>query len=142
MRRLLAAAVMTLGVAATLPAQEIQRVDVIDVHATLRPHTVCVPFAFQASRASLPAGDYQIKEGPFSQTATLLNVKTRREIVLITQAVVGHAGTMRFTFQRAGDRYYLRQIWKSGTSMGMEVPVSKAEREAQKTAADATTAGN
>jgi len=34
------------------------------------------------------------------------------------------------SFDRAGDKYYLRQIWTAGNSTGLECPKSRAEKEA------------
>lgn len=142
MKRLLMTAMMSLGAIASLSAQDAQRVHRIDVHATVRPNTVSVPFAFEANRANLPAGDYQFRQGPLAQTATLINVKTGQQVMVLKQAVIGTPGTMRFSFRRTGNQYFLRQMWQGGAEIGAELPASPAEREARKAAANPADAGN
>lgn len=91
---------------------------------------VTIPFDFQTGSHTLPAGTYRVE---------------RNSGDIIALSSPGHAGSFvmmhaasrakapdhgMLTFDRAGDKYYLRQIWTAGNSNGLECPKSRAEKEA------------
>jgi hypothetical protein len=90
-----------------------------------------VPFEFRVGNKVLPAGEYTLigqgssgavlvrGEGPGAQTYT------------ITQACGGGDAVKegKLVFHRAGNHYFLRQIWTPGYSQGREIGRSALERE-------------
>jgi hypothetical protein len=90
---------------------------------------VNIPFAFQTTNQSLPAGKYRI--GLESNHVILLQGPHQAGgFVMSHDAIRTHApnhGTV--VFDRNGDKYYLRQIWTAGSTVGIECPESRAEKE-------------
>jgi hypothetical protein len=90
---------------------------------------VNIPFAFQTTNRSLPAGKYRID----LESNHLVLLRGPRQVggfVMSHDAIRTHAperGTV--VFDRYGDKYYLRQIWTAGNTVGLECPRSRAEKE-------------
>jgi hypothetical protein len=90
---------------------------------------VNIPFAFQTTNQSLPAGKYRID----LESNHLIRLQGPRQaggFVMSHNAMKTHAserGTV--VFDRYGDKYYLRQIWTAGSIYGLECPKSRAEKE-------------
>ena len=105
--------------------------NVVNAQTIYPPLRADVPFAFQAGKVKLPAGEYEVKS-MLPGVLQVSNVETRRAIVMQV-----HGGTRapaaadaKFVFQRYGDQYFLRQVWQPGAS-GLEAPVTQLERELQ-----------
>lgn len=96
-----------------------------------------IPFAFEVSNRTLPAGEYVVETGPVPGLIKLDCADCHTRIFVGTNAVrSSHTmGEAKLVFQRYGDRYFLRQIWTVGTDTGREVPMSKAEKELARSAA-------
>ena len=92
---------------------------------------VTIPFSFQTSNQTLPAGTYRIDR----ESTHLIRLEGPRNtggFVVTYDAVKSHAPEHgSIVFDRYGDKYYLRQIWTAGDNLGMECPKSRAEKESQ-----------
>jgi hypothetical protein len=91
---------------------------------------VDIPFSFQMSNKTLPAGTYQIDlEGTH---VVLLRGPDKASGFLMmhsaSKAKAADHGTV--VFDSLGGKYYLRQIWTAGTTNGLECPKSRAESNA------------
>jgi hypothetical protein len=90
---------------------------------------VTIPFAFQTPTQVLPAGTYHV----VLESSHLIRLQTSDSaggFVLTHDAIKAHApanGTV--VFARYGDKYYLRQIWTAGNTVGSECNKSRAEKE-------------
>ena len=90
---------------------------------------VTIPFSFQTTLQTLPAGTYRIVaesnhlirlEGPGSVGGFVNTYDATKNQAPDHGSVV---------FDRTGDKYYLRQIWTAGSRDGQECPKSKAEKQ-------------
>jgi hypothetical protein len=89
---------------------------------------VTIPFDFQNGSQALPAGTYRISVA----TNHLIRLQGSHAggFVMTHDAMrtrVAKQGTV--VFDRAGDKYYLSQIWTAGSKDGLECPKSRAEKE-------------
>jgi hypothetical protein len=91
---------------------------------------VTIPFAFQTTSQSLPAGTYRVEresgnlillQGPGKASGFILMNPTSR-------SKAPEHGML--SFDRTGGKYYLRQIWTAGNPAGLECPKSRAEKAA------------
>jgi hypothetical protein len=92
---------------------------------------VNVPFAFQTANQTLPAGTYRIGLAT-NHVVRLQGPGHAGGFVMSQDAIKNHApdhGTV--VFDRYGDKYYLRQIWTAGNTVGIECPKGRAEKENQ-----------
>jgi hypothetical protein len=88
-----------------------------------------VPFGFMLENRSLPAGHYEIQAGP-AQGVVGLRRGAEHIAFLMTNDVRTVGSTKsKLVFQRYGDRYFLRQVWMSGSDSGRELPAGKLEKE-------------
>jgi hypothetical protein len=90
---------------------------------------VTIPFAFQTSTQTLPAGTYRIdRESPY--LVRLQGSSNAGGFVMMHVAIKSHAADHgSLVFDRYGDKYFLRQIWTAGETDGLECPKSRAEKE-------------
>ncbi len=91
-----------------------------------------IPFAFQVGSAELPAGKYNIR--PFNLGAIVVSSQEPRGAHATATVFVAGGGQpaeeSRLIFQRYGDRYFLKQVWRAGMNLGAELPKSKDENAA------------
>ena len=86
-----------------------------------------IPFAFQTSRQLLPPGEYLIIQE--SNHLLRLQGTSKGGFVVTHDATKSHAPTHgSIVFDRYGDKYYLRQVWTAGNTVGAECPKSRAEK--------------
>ena len=93
-----------------------------------------VPFAFSVGDTTLPAGKYEIK---------MLDDRTPNLLILRsadgdTSVIFGTENAQRrdnqpaqkteLVFNKVGDKYFLSQIWVSGSSSGSEVPKLRVDK--------------
>lgn len=102
-------------------------------HAPVR---VSIPFQFHVGNATLPAGDYLIRELNAESNAATLQISNQAGSA---NAIVNMIGTMgpaqdvsKLTFRRYGNHYYFAEVWIDGAKDGLQAPKSKAERATQK----------
>jgi hypothetical protein len=90
---------------------------------------VNIPFAFQTTNQTLPAGMYRI-DRESGYLVRLQGPDRTGGFLVMHVAIKSHAadhGTI--VFDRYGDKYFLRQIWTAGDTAGLESPKSRAEKE-------------
>ncbi len=89
---------------------------------------VTIPFPFETGLQTLPAGTYRI-DRESSHLILLRGPGNASEYVIVNNATKFRAadhGTV--VFDRLGDKYFLRQIWTTGSTDGLECPMSHAEK--------------
>ncbi len=90
-----------------------------------------VPFDFQIHERSLPAGDYSLRA---ENHILYVTSESDPGVSQIVMTITGHdRGDLpaRAVFQRAGDRYYLSQVFAGPHQSSWELPPSSSvEREA------------
>jgi hypothetical protein len=87
-----------------------------------------IPFQFYAGSKLMPAGDYSIR--PMSPKVMLLQLdKTGFQRLVVSHSIERRVSVTdaMLTFRHSGDRYFLRQIWNVGASIGQELPNTKLE---------------
>jgi hypothetical protein len=91
---------------------------------------VNIPFAFQMSNKTLPAGTYRIDLE--SNHIILLRGPDKASgfLVMHNASKTHPANHGSVVFDRYGSNYYLRQIWTAGRTDGLECPKSRAESNA------------
>lgn len=90
---------------------------------------VTIPFSFQTPNQTLPAGTYHI-DRESGHILLLRGPGNAGGFVVTYDATKSHApehGSL--VFDRYGDKYYLRQIWTAGSTVGSECPKSRAEKQ-------------
>jgi hypothetical protein len=93
--------------------------------------TVDLPFAFEVNNQQFPAGKYQVRAEGGHATVLLQGIDNKRAILSLSYTT--QSGKIRevpsLVFKRYDDRYFLSQIWMSGTNSGRELPASAKERD-------------
>jgi hypothetical protein len=95
--------------------------------------TVNVPFSFEIGQRTFTPGTYTVKR--VSQTAGVYfiqNEATREVGTISGTAPVQAPFTItdpRLVFRSHDGKYFLKQVWTSGLTNGIELPKSRAERE-------------
>jgi len=90
---------------------------------------VTIPFAFQTPTQTLPAGTYRI-DRESGQLILLRGPHNAAEFLMMHGTSKSRAADHgSVVFDRAGDKYYLRQIWTAESTSGYECPKSRAEKE-------------
>jgi hypothetical protein len=87
------------------------------------------PFAFQVGKESLPAGTYTVDRAAIN-VVLLRPVNAAGGVFVVTTPASApkENATPKIWFHRYGDRYFLSNIWNTG-STGMSLPKSRAEKE-------------
>jgi len=97
-----------------------------------------IPFDFMAGGQKFPAGDYAVRTGIIQGTLEVRNLKTNQAVFAISQGLEVRAGSKpQLVFRRYGNQYFLAKA--TDYSSGIELPKSKAEREAAKAKRDLLT---
>jgi len=93
---------------------------------------VNVPFAFVAGQAALPAGEYRVNI-PFDSSALLLtpidNPGAGAIVVTMPTQANEPSSDSKLIFHRYGNRYFLSQCWRAGSSSGRQLHKSAREKE-------------
>lgn len=103
-----------------------------DVRAQSKgPLKVEVPFGFMAGAKAFAAGDYTVKENVAPGTLLIQSADHKASLVIISNSVQSRQtqDESKLVFNRAGDQYYLSQVWTAGSNIGRELIKSSAERE-------------
>ena len=97
-----------------------------------------IPFDFMVSGKKLTAGKYTVEMGIARSALMVRNWKTKQAASSITQDYEVRADSKpRLVFHRYGNQYFLAKVITY--SNGIELPKSKAEREAAKAKRDLLT---
>jgi hypothetical protein len=100
--------------------------------------TANVPFEFMVAGRSMPAGDYTA--GSFgSNISDAIQVSNGNTSVLAlgmhsSTTAQEQTGQALMIFHRYGDQYFLSRIVDGSRNSGLELPVSRTEKELSKTA--------
>jgi hypothetical protein len=82
-----------------------------------------VPFAFHAGMKQLPAGTYEITvEGRNSNTIMIRNVETWESVLVTARPEQPGKTEGKLVFDRAGNQYFLAEVWRNSGTGGMIVP--------------------
>ena len=97
-----------------------------------------IPFNFMVGGKKLPAGKYNVETGVAQSAMVVRNWETKQTASSITHGLQVRAGSKpRLVFHRYGDQYFLAKVITYTSEM--ELPKSKAEREAAKAKRDLLT---
>jgi hypothetical protein len=91
---------------------------------------VKVPFAFESGSQHYPADTYVIR----FESGHLLLLQGHSISGFVMTSSTESPKTVeigKVVFQRYGDRYYLRQVWAAGTTIGSECVKTREEKQAQ-----------
>ena len=97
--------------------------------------TADIPFDFSVSNKSMPAGKYIVqKHQTMSHLLQVQGWDSNKSAYVTTNDAVKTKRSEKtiLVFRRYGSEYFLAQMWTAGESAGIEVPVSKSERQARK----------
>jgi hypothetical protein len=89
-----------------------------------------VPFDFVAGDKAYSAGDYNLKSVLADGVPIRVNnLDEPMSGILMSQTCTASepAGSTKLVFHRLGERYFLYQIWREGSSSGRQFGVSKVE---------------
>jgi hypothetical protein len=90
---------------------------------------VTIPFTFQTDHQTFAAGTYRI-DRESDHVVLLKGPGNSYGLIVMNDAVnLRLADHGKLVFDRYGDKYFLRQIWTAGTSIGLECPKSRAEKQ-------------
>jgi hypothetical protein len=91
-----------------------------------------IPFAFVAGDKTLPAGEYEIKQGNTNSPDVLLirSEDNRNAVFVMTEETQARRtpDKSELVFNEVGNTYFLSKIWVAGDEMGRELPKTRAER--------------
>jgi hypothetical protein len=88
-----------------------------------------VPFDFNASGVSMPAGHYIVSANPVSGFITLKgDAGKNATIQTIAAETAATPVTARLVFRRYGDQYFLAETWTTGSNIGRQITPTKQER--------------
>ncbi len=92
-----------------------------------------VPFDFAVGNSHLPAGTYTISStDPGSSSGVEIRSDSGKITVLTSAFADGkQSKTGKLVFDKYGDQYFMREILCSDVDMNLELPVSKAEKQAK-----------
>ena len=94
-----------------------------------------VPFAFMVGDTRLPAGKYNIKTLDENAPSILeiSSVDGRTSVAFDTENATTRsdrsAKTTELVFDKVGDRYFLSQVWVSGSNSGSELAKSRMQKK-------------
>ena len=100
------------------------------------PIKINIPFDFQVSDKSFPAGEYSVSRLLHQSSDSVLKISSvdgKHSVVRLTIPAqtlnTRKKGTQ--AFHRYGEQYFLFQVWPAGAQTGRVLPKSRSEREAE-----------
>jgi hypothetical protein len=96
---------------------------------------VSIPFEFHVGDATLPAGDYLVRQLNTTSDAATLQMSRQDGTAQTIINMIGASGGSQETklvFRRYGNQYYFAEVWIDGEKDGLQAPKSKTERATQK----------
>jgi hypothetical protein len=95
-----------------------------------------IPFEFVVGKASLPAGEYDVRSmsDGGDNILQLRGPDRHSNAIMISNRMESYqpSGESKLIFDHVGDRYFLRQIWVAGETSGRVLPKTKYENEVAK----------
>lgn len=91
-----------------------------------------VPFTFSVDKQSMSAGNYEI-DSLNASVLVLRDLDTKQAQLLMKSHDVQAANIQNahLVFHKYDNQYFLSQIWKGDSTMGIELPTSRHEKEIQ-----------
>src|SRR5277367_5969332 len=89
---------------------------------------VTIPFDFQTNSQTLPAGTYRVERESANLILLQGSGNTSGYVIMHAASRTKAPDHGLLSFDRAGGKYYLRQIWTAGNSTGLECLKSHAEK--------------
>ena len=98
--------------------------------------TANVPFEFMVAGRSMPAGDYIVERGGGTSAIRVSNGNAGVLALALNSSTSQQEqnGQALMIFHRYGDQYFLSRIVDGSRNNGVELPVSRTEKELSKTA--------
>jgi hypothetical protein len=97
---------------------------------------VSIPFQFHVGDATLPAGDYTLRQMNSNSDAATLQISGKNGVANSIINMIGASGdnqaTTKLVFRRYSNQYYFAEVWIDGEKDGLQAPKSKTERATQK----------
>jgi hypothetical protein len=97
---------------------------------------VSIPFQFKVGNATLPAGEYLVRQINSDSGAATLQISRRdggaNALINMSGAIGDGRAMTRLGFRCYGNQYYFGEVWVEGAQDGLQAPRSKAERATQK----------
>ncbi len=95
---------------------------------------VTVPFDFNVGSKQMKAGKYSVDQFKTTMGAMIRNLDDNDVVNFNSINITDRANqaNARLVFSRYGDQYFLRNVYDGTSGQGIELPKSKAEREASK----------
>jgi hypothetical protein len=86
----------------------------------------------------MPAGEYSLRSLAPPEIVAISATDGGAQALLLTQGAASNtvSDQSKLLFRKYGDRYFLAEVWSAGSLSGQRLPVSKAERELTKRAAN------
>jgi len=90
-----------------------------------------IPFDSIAGEAKLKAGSYTVDSSIVRDVPLIRSADYRTNVFVMTVGgnMSRNPSRAKLVFRRYGDKYFLTQIWNEGSTVAMELPESRAERE-------------
>src|SRR4029077_11244120 len=90
-----------------------------------------VPFNFIISGATLPAGEYTMREMGAGSAIAISGPNPKANTIVLSQrcASLNAAKQSKLVFHQYGDRYFLAQLWVAGSDSGRQLAKSPREME-------------
>ena len=90
-----------------------------------------IPFAFTVNHQALPAGEYEVSDGAAYGTVVIQSQDREHSVITIANSAEATDPGLdgKLVFQHYGNRYFLREVFSPGVSIGRELPPTKGERE-------------
>jgi hypothetical protein len=77
---------------------------------TFQTEKVAIPFSFQVSKTTMPAGDYRVQENFGSDIAYLVNLKTGQQVQVLRNTGEKKEGRAKLVFQNTATGHVLKTI--------------------------------
>src|SRR5260370_9450451 len=94
--------------------------------------TVNIPFAFVAGNATLPAGEYRVQKLDGNPAVVLIRCSGATAAAMVMSNAAQAKETQpqsKLVFNRYVNRYFLSQVWATGSIRGSQLLKSSREKE-------------
>jgi hypothetical protein len=78
--------------------------------STFRTEKIEIPFAFQVSKITMPAGEYRVQQSFGSNIAFLVNVKTGQQVQMLRSVGSRGENRARLVFENTAEGRVLKSI--------------------------------
>ena len=119
---------MTRSMFVILAAASLAACSLMAQSASLR---VTVPFDFVAGSSSFPAGEYLVQTSHAPNQVVVRSADAKKNAIMLSHGAQATStpGQAELVFNVYDGRYFLSQVWTGDSSLGQELPASRAERQ-------------